>query len=105
MCLSAITWGGYDNFVYLFSYQDSRDAFNIPHDLKIMKEVFRPTGGSYARDNFYWRANSIAAYIDALGAEEERAPLRARVAVLEGVYQEMSDVYQASKGDNAVPLP
>ena len=40
LCLSAITWCGFDNFYYFFTYQDSRDAFGIPHDLKILKEVF-----------------------------------------------------------------
>jgi len=37
LCLSAITWCGFDNFYYFFSYQDSRDEFAIPHDLKILK--------------------------------------------------------------------
>ena len=27
LCLSAITWSGFDNFYYFFSYQDSRDKF------------------------------------------------------------------------------
>ena len=27
MCLSAITWAGYDNFTYLFSHEDSRGQF------------------------------------------------------------------------------
>ncbi len=40
LCLSAITWAGFDNFYYFFTYEDSRDAFGIPHDLKILKEVF-----------------------------------------------------------------
>ena len=40
LCLSAITWAGFDNFFYLFGYEDTRDAFNIPHDLKILQEVF-----------------------------------------------------------------
>ena len=30
LCLSGITWSGFDNFFYLFSYEDSRDAFSIP---------------------------------------------------------------------------
>jgi tRNA(Arg) A34 adenosine deaminase TadA len=34
LCLSAIPWGGYDNFYYLFSHEDSRDSFSIPRDLK-----------------------------------------------------------------------
>ncbi|MDQ2632300.1 MAG: nucleoside deaminase, partial [Pseudomonadota bacterium] len=32
LCLSAITWAGFDNFYYLFSHEDSRDSFAIPHD-------------------------------------------------------------------------
>jgi tRNA(Arg) A34 adenosine deaminase TadA len=30
LCLFAITWAGFDNFYYFFSYQDFRDAFVIP---------------------------------------------------------------------------
>ncbi|BGP55464.1 hypothetical protein JCM8202_002369 [Rhodotorula sphaerocarpa] len=41
LCLSAIAWGGWDNFFYLFTYEDTRDAFSIPHDLRILEEVFR----------------------------------------------------------------
>ena len=29
LCLSAITWAGFDNFHYLFSHEDSRDSFAI----------------------------------------------------------------------------
>ena len=49
MCLSAITWAGYDNFHYLFSHEESRDDFAIPHDLRILKEVFRLDAGGYAK--------------------------------------------------------
>ena len=41
LCLSAITWAGFDNFYYLFGYEDTRDAFNIPHDLKILQRGLR----------------------------------------------------------------
>jgi tRNA(Arg) A34 adenosine deaminase TadA len=41
MCLSAIAWSGFDNFYYLFSYEDTRDEFAIPHDLAILAEIFR----------------------------------------------------------------
>jgi tRNA(Arg) A34 adenosine deaminase TadA len=34
MCMSAITWAGFDNFYYFYSHEDSRDSFAIPHDLK-----------------------------------------------------------------------
>ncbi len=59
LCLSAITWTGFDNFFYLFSHEDSRDSFAIPHDLKILKEVFRLDPGGYNADNAYWTGYSI----------------------------------------------
>ena len=40
LCLSGITWSGFDNFYYLFSYEDTRDAFDIPHDIRILKAVY-----------------------------------------------------------------
>ncbi len=49
LCLSAITWTGFDNFYYLFSHEDSRDSFAIPHDLRILKEVFTPRSGRLRR--------------------------------------------------------
>ena len=54
LCLSAITWAGFDNFYYFFTYEDSRDAFGIPHDLKILKEVFGVDDGGYRRSNEFW---------------------------------------------------
>ena len=61
LCLSAITWGGFDNFYYLFSHMDSRDEFAIPHDLKILKEVFDVEPGKYRRNRFptKWFTRSI----------------------------------------------
>ena len=61
LCLSAITWTGLDNFSYLFSHEDSRDAFAIPHDLRILKEVFRLDPGGYAADNAFWASRDLKA--------------------------------------------
>ena len=36
MCLSAITWAGFDTICYFFNYQDTKDTFNISHDLDIL---------------------------------------------------------------------
>jgi len=30
LCLSGITWSGFNEFYYLFTYEDSRDLFDIP---------------------------------------------------------------------------
>lgn len=96
LCLSAITWGGYDNFHYLFSHEDSRDSFNIPHDLRILKEVFRLEPGGYAAENHYWKARNLARSIDGFD-EPERTRLKRRVANLANIYAGLSEVYQANK--------
>ena len=65
LCLSAITWAGFDNFYYFFSYEDSRDAFDIPHDLRILKEVFGIDDGEYRASNAYWTSYSIPELVSA----------------------------------------
>ena len=59
LCLSAITWSGFDNFYYLFHYKETKSIFNIPHDLKILKEVFKIEKGEYSKNNSYWQSYSI----------------------------------------------
>ncbi len=104
LCLSAITWTGFDNFFYLFSYEDTKDAFNIPHDLKILDEVFGCPDGSYARKNDYWCSWGIQELI-AQELEQERERFEARIVALRKTYDELSKVYQASKGQGAdIPL-
>ena len=103
LCLSAITWTGFDNFYYLFSYEDSRDSFNIPHDLLILQEVFGCEAGSYARENHFWKSHCIPETIESC-VEPSRTELRARVSRLQEVYDQMSLVYQRSKGSGRIPL-
>ena len=103
LCLSSITWTGFDNFYFLFGYQDTSEVFNIPHDLKILKEVFRIDNGAYASQNAYWTSHSLLDMVGRLPGEAQ-APLLAKVRTLEGVYGELSDTYQASKGDTDIPL-
>ncbi|OOG75696.1 tRNA-specific adenosine deaminase [Sinorhizobium sp. A49] len=103
MCLSAITWAGFDNFYYFFSHEDSRDSFSIPHDLKILKEVFRLEPGGYAQNNAFWKSSSIAAL--AKDADQEtQEKLAAQDARIRGRYQRLSESYQSGKSDNAIPL-
>ena len=103
MCLSAITWGGYDNFYYLFSYQASRDSFNIGHDLKILKEVFKHDPGGYARENSYWNCYSINDLVVSCTDKARRDFLR-RIEKLKAIYAEMSEIYQKNKADTDIPL-
>jgi tRNA(Arg) A34 adenosine deaminase TadA len=105
MCLSAITWAGFDNFYYLFSHTDSRDSFAIPHDLKILKEVFTLDPGGYRSRNAFWTSHSIIAEINALEEGEDRSILTARATTITGEYTELSQLYQSSKPHNNIPLP
>lgn len=103
MCMSAITWAGFDNFYYFFSHEDSRDSFAIPHDLKILQEVFGLPPGGYRRSNAFWTAYSIPAL-----ADSEPEPLRTQLQHLQARirtrYAALSQRYQDSKDDNAIPL-
>ena len=103
LCLSAITWAGFDNFFYLFSHENSRDSFAIPHDLRILGEVFRLEEGQYNRRNAYWSCWSIRDEIDCLD-DSERRPLIEQAARLDKLYRALSEVYQKSKGASAIPL-
>jgi tRNA(Arg) A34 adenosine deaminase TadA len=103
LCLSAIAWAGLDNFYYFFSHEESRDAFAIPHDLRILAEVFGLPPGGYRRQNAFWTGRAIRPLIAALPAAE-RAPLEARAAAIVGHYQALSDAYQAGKAGNTIPL-
>jgi tRNA(Arg) A34 adenosine deaminase TadA len=103
LCLSAITWAGYDNFYYLFSHEDSRDSFQIGHDLLILEALFRLGPGEYARSNRYWNGYSL---IDLIAGcdEPSRQGFMARVAAIKTAYEQMSEVYQAHKDDSDIPL-
>lgn len=104
MCLSAITWSGFDNFYYLFSYEDSRDAFSIPHDLKIMHQVFGLEDGEYRRHNDFWTSHSLPKLADAQSADVDREQYRNRIDLLRQRYAELSTIYQSGKNETDIPL-
>ena len=113
LCLSGITWSGFDNFYYLFSYEDTRDTFDIPHDIRILKEVYAvadpdrdapaPGRDYYNRQNAFFRSHSIPQMIAGLdrGSKER---LVGRVEDLTALYSELSDLYQRDKGKKGIPL-
>lgn len=103
LCMSAITWAGFDNFYYFYSHEDSRDSFAIPHDLVILRELFGLEPGGYRRSNAFWTAYALA---DLVESEDEplRSELRAQTSRIKERYAALSDRYQESKGDNDIPL-
>ena len=103
LCLSAITWSGFDNFYYLFSYEDSRDEFAIPHDLNILKEVFGCEAGTYAAINAYWQSHYLVDLIQH-GAAAEQPRRMEELAALKRRYADLSDRYQQHKDQQPIPL-
>ena len=103
MCLSAITFSGFDNFYYLFSYTATNNEFNIPHDLNILKEVFKINDGEYNKENSYWKSQNINLLIENLSPSEKEKNLK-QLNKINEKYQELSNKYQKNKNKNSIPL-
>ena len=103
LCLSAITWSGFDNFYYLFPYEETESTFNIPHDLKILKEVFKIEEGKYSKNNSYWQSYSIIADIKDL-QNSEYDKLLPKIKEIKKLYEDLSQNYQSAKISNYIPL-
>ena len=103
LCLSAITWSGFDNFYYLFKYNDTKNKFNIPYDLNILKEVFKIKKGKYNRKNIYWKSFSIMDYSKKL-VEPEKSIFIKKINKVTRVYNKLSSQYQKKKKKIFIPL-
>ncbi|KAI0966239.1 cytidine deoxycytidylate deaminase family protein [Xylaria arbuscula] len=124
LCLSGITWSGFDNFFYLFTYEDSRDLFSIPYDIDILQEVFRvpavlPRVSAsseerglveedldarplYNRRNKFFTAQSfedLAREIAGKYGEAEGEKWKGEIRRVKARYDGLSDTYQKSKTD------
>lgn len=104
LCMSAITWAGFDNFFYFFSHEDSRDAFAIPHDLKILKEVFDVEPGGYSHSNDFWDSYNLKKLAAEFSDDKNADNRTAKIDRIAKLYDAMSDTYQSDKGENAIPL-
>jgi tRNA(Arg) A34 adenosine deaminase TadA len=113
LCLSGITWSGFDNFYYLFSYEDTRDAFGIPHDIRILREVYavpdpdrdavHPDRPLYNRRNAFFESHGILSMVGGLDRGNKEA-LTARIDEISAAYGDISAAYQSNKGGKGIPL-
>ena len=103
MCLSAITFSGFDNFYFLFPYTDTIKEFNILHDLNILKEVFKINDGEYNKENFYWKSQNINLLIKNLHPSKKEKIL-SKLGEIKKKYQILSNQYQENKNGNSIPL-
>ncbi|KAJ6439746.1 cytidine/deoxycytidylate deaminase family protein [Purpureocillium lavendulum] len=111
LCLSGITWSGFSEFYYLFTYEDSRDLFAIPYDIEILEEVFRVKGAEtdeqvkqrelYNRSNKFFKGRSLADLVALLDDEAERAKWTAEIQRVKALYNSLSETYQEGKKSGA----
>ncbi|BGP32056.1 hypothetical protein JCM10296v2_003835 [Rhodotorula toruloides] len=115
LCLSGITWGGFDRFYYLFTYEDTRDAFSIPYDIDILKEVFQvpcstcstPPSLSqplYNRTNKFFTSSPLSSVLAQIPAGAEKQELEQLWEKVRSEYGRISGVYQEGKGEKGIPL-
>lgn len=74
LCLGGITWAGFNEFYYLFTYEDSRDLFCIPYDIDILQEVFPVRAPSDTDEGFQKRVLTTARTCHVLHRQEPRRP-------------------------------
>jgi len=103
LCLSAITFSGFDNFYYLFPYESTSEEFSIPHDLNILKEVFNINDGNYIKNNSYWKSYNINILINNL-EDSKKKKLIDSFNNIKKKYFDLSNKYQATKEKNSIPL-
>jgi tRNA(Arg) A34 adenosine deaminase TadA len=111
LCLSALAWAGFREVWYLFTHQDSADAFSIPHDIAILRGVHAvadPDRGApapgrdlYNRHNPFFDSHDLAAAV----AVTDDAAVTAQVARVRAAYDELSAMYQEGKGGHDIPHP
>ena len=102
ICLSAITFSGFNNFYYLFPYESTSNKFNIPHDLNILKEIFNIEDGKYIKENSYWKSYNIMSLIDEL--KDDKKKISDSFEEIKKSYIDLSNKYQLSKENNSIPL-
>ena len=103
MCLSAITWAGFNTIYYFFNYQDTKKTFNIAHDLDILSEVFGRSDGAYSRENYFWKCFAIKEQIDMVGTANRDSLLKISNRI-SSIYDSLSAEYQNKKNYNSIPL-
>ena len=103
LCLSAITWSGFDNFYYFFSYKETDSTFRIPHDLNILQEVFKIKDGEYSKNNSYWKSFSIIDQIKE-NQDSNNHHLIKKIDKIKQLYSDLSNQYQNTKISNNILL-
>jgi tRNA(Arg) A34 adenosine deaminase TadA len=112
LCLSGITWAGFNEFYYLFTHDDSRNLFAIPYDIDILEQVFRVPAPSdtaeslasrplYNRKNKFFTAKSLADLLEDVAEEKLRKQWAVEIDRVKKLYNPLSATYQDGKKTGA----
>lgn len=92
MCASAIAWSGFPSLYYLFGYEQTGNDFNIPHDQKMIRELFGCV--EPAAENSYYHSHSLMA---AIASQPDPAAAARRFERIQRGYADLSAAYQAGE--------
>ncbi|EPS98487.1 hypothetical protein FOMPIDRAFT_1126487 [Fomitopsis schrenkii] len=115
LCLSAITWSGFDNFylkliIIIFTHAEARERFDDPYDAEVIRAVFLPPHESeagdadaegrvlYNRKNRFFEAVYLPDMLDDVRDEQARAVLAERIQSLREVYAGLMDEQRRENG-------
>ncbi|EEA23629.1 hypothetical protein TMatcc_002505 [Talaromyces marneffei ATCC 18224] len=111
LCLSAIVWSGFDNFIYMYTYEETHNIFECHGDLDIFNNVFNVREDEVARQasadgrlsqvrpqyklqSSMLVARSFAELIAAVPGQEERDKYVAKVDAVKKRYGRLSEAYR-----------
>ena len=93
-----------DLIIFIICFHTAtNDDFNIPHDLNILKEVFKINDGKYNKENSYWKSQNINLLIENLPTSEKEKVLN-QLDEIKKKYLILSNQYQKNKDGNSIPL-
>lgn len=99
MCTSSIAWSGFDEVYYLFGYDLTEGEFNIPHDHKMIRDIFGCTEPNH--DNSYFKMHNMVNEANKFNEEEKKKALD-RYKKIRKEYAVVSEQYQ--KGEKKMIL-
>lgn len=99
LCISAVVWAGFRECYFLFPYETTA-AQGIPHDIDIMRDLWRVE--RYNPESKFCRTRAIADLVDKVEDEAIKHDLRRMMREIEAEYGRLSDKYHSEKEGNAM---
>ena len=86
MCASAIAWSGFPEVYYLFGYEHTGQDFHIPHDQKMIRELFHCTEPE--ENSSYYRSRPLLSLCNESWGQARFESLRTLYAGFSEIYQQ-----------------